>query len=236
MAIMDVVELKDVACGHFNKVKAFLSPLVNFKDACNYELAFLSEIDRRGDLYYDEAFVRRSLLRYEKYWLPLAAEHQGQQGDGDGGGPDGTRLAPPMDVHWVWHVHMLSPVAYRKDCEAVTGGTVVDHSLHPMYVLKGMRERTAKLWDARYPEEPFYLSDIAGSTPAGSNANSYRKGDDEDSPGKFVSKISYDIVSAALRQASFFYQARLHGEIYWDIGATRDDLQATPAFLVQDMN
>jgi len=35
---------------------------------------------------------------------------------------------PPLDVHWVWHVHMLSPVSYREDCVAICG-TVVDHKL-----------------------------------------------------------------------------------------------------------
>ena len=27
-------------------------------------------------------------------------------------------FAPPLDIHWVWHVHMLCPVQYNKDCTA----------------------------------------------------------------------------------------------------------------------
>jgi hypothetical protein len=41
--------------------------------------------------------------------------------------PDLNKI-PPLDVHWVWHVHMLSPVNYREDCTTICG-TVIDHKL-----------------------------------------------------------------------------------------------------------
>ena len=43
------------------------------KDACHYELDFLERIDRDGHLYYDEKYLEISIMRYEKYWLPLLA-------------------------------------------------------------------------------------------------------------------------------------------------------------------
>jgi len=30
-------------------------------------------------------------------------------------------FVPPLDIHWVWHVHMLAPVQYRADCQAIAG-------------------------------------------------------------------------------------------------------------------
>ena len=56
----------------------------------------------------------RLVFRYEKFWLPLLAEISTS--------PE-TDLAwcPPVDVHWVWHTHMLAPVTYNMDCQAITG-------------------------------------------------------------------------------------------------------------------
>lgn len=56
------------------------------------------------------------LCRYERLWLPLAAK-----GECEG-------AAPPLDVHWVWLVHMLAPQHYHQDCQAVAG-TQVHHRL-----------------------------------------------------------------------------------------------------------
>ena len=49
------------------------------------------------------------LFRYETFWLPfLASESSSVVEDMD--------FCPPLDIHWVWHVHMLSPREYAKDC------------------------------------------------------------------------------------------------------------------------
>ena len=101
-----------------------LSPFINFKEACNYELDFLKHIDSSRDKYYDAEYVQISIQRYEKYWLPLLAELTSQSEEklvesASSGRKQHEKLnyAPPMDIHWVWHVHMLAPVSYISDCK-----------------------------------------------------------------------------------------------------------------------
>ena len=56
--------------------------------------------DDNRDLYYRDDFVAYSILRYEKYWLPFMGKmSKGMEEDLD--------YCPPLDIHWVWHVHML---------------------------------------------------------------------------------------------------------------------------------
>jgi hypothetical protein len=95
-----------------------LSPFINFKEACNYELEFLKKVDSNRDKYYNAEYVDISIQRDEKYWLPLLAEQLPLQFAGqDNPKIKQTKYAPPMDIHWVWHVHMLAPVSYTADCK-----------------------------------------------------------------------------------------------------------------------
>ena len=48
------------------------------------------------------------------FWLPLLAQHPS------------VDLAAPLDVAWVWHVHMLSPLSYERDCKEIVS-VLVDH-------------------------------------------------------------------------------------------------------------
>ena len=55
-----------------------------------------------------------TLSRYEKFWLPLLAEISDS--------PESDVMwCPPVDVGWVWHTHMLAPVTYSMDCQAIAG-------------------------------------------------------------------------------------------------------------------
>ena len=55
--------------------------------------------------------ILNAVRRYETYWLPLvAAECEG-----------GKDLEPPLDVHWVWHAHLLGPKYYHADCTKICG-------------------------------------------------------------------------------------------------------------------
>ena len=54
--------------------------------------------------------LSNALRRYESFWLPLVAKH----------GADAVG-APPLDIDWVWRVHMLGPEAYRADCNKLFG-------------------------------------------------------------------------------------------------------------------
>ena len=106
-----------------------LSPFINFKEACNFELDFLRYIDSKRDRYYNPEYVEISIQRYEKYWLPLLAELTPQQLAADTKNetpgrkvPNKFQYAPPPDIHWVWHVHMLAPVSYITDCKVLYRG------------------------------------------------------------------------------------------------------------------
>ena len=61
-------------------------------------------------------------FRYEKYWLPFMSAVSGSVET------DVGPLCPPLDIHWVWHTHMLAPVSYSADCTAVAG-RLVGHTL-----------------------------------------------------------------------------------------------------------
>ena len=73
------------------------------------------QVDRRPELYRPE-WAAAAAARYERYWLPLLRKY------GAGGAGSGCRaglasfagLAPPLDVAWVWLVHLLCPTQYAQ--------------------------------------------------------------------------------------------------------------------------
>ena len=138
------------------------------------ELRFLKNIDDQK-IYYDPDVIQCAIYRYERCWLPLLSSNADL----------GLRRRPPLDVHWVWHVHMLSPTKYAEDCKRLHGA-VFDHSL-------GAEESAREEWERAHPEEPFQLSrqDVE---------------DRRDIWGEHSSDLSYDVLGAALRQKLFFYQ------------------------------
>jgi len=69
-------------------------------------------------------------------------------------------LAPPLDVHWVWHVHMLSPVSYMLDCRCVVG-RVLGHRMKSMAELREDRKRTEVLWKEHFKVEFQLQSELA---------------------------------------------------------------------------
>jgi len=119
--------------------------------------------------------------RYELFWLPLVAQTSVTED-----------IAAPLDIAWVWHVHMLSPISYEKDCNEVVS-TLVDHKiLVGEQCTKGLN-RARILWNELYPSEPFEvdLTTSVGHVP------------------DFESRIEYDIAAACERQRVFYYQVSL---------------------------
>merc|ERR1719295_574880 len=109
---------------------------------------------------------------------------------------------PPLDVHWVWHVHMLAPRAYARDIKAATVSTstrLFNYKPQSVIALKAKRDATADLWNSRYPHEPFWPP----------NKSDYEDESSSSAGRNHVSKFSYDIVAAALRQKLFYYQVSL---------------------------
>ena len=158
---------------HFHPNKLEIS--VHLKAAMLKQLKFLHEVDDNPWVH-SGPLLRNAIRRYEECWLPLASEH--------------SSLQPPLDIHWVWHVHMLAPYYYEKDCLALVSA-VVQHDVpkDPHHRL----DHTKKLWEQRYME-PF-------------NVDSHTKVENENQ--NYRSKCSYDIEAAVSRQKVFYYQVSL---------------------------
>ena len=133
-------------------------------------------------------------FRYEVFWLPLIAEF-----------PDAT-VAAPLDIAWVWHVHMLSPLAYERDCNEIVS-TLVDHKILVGEEREAGLQKAKLLWHQLYGSEPF---EVDLTAPIGNEMPR-------------VSRIQYDIVAACSRQRVFNYQVFLPH--YGDETFLRDALE-----------
>ncbi|KAK7484147.1 hypothetical protein BaRGS_00024636 [Batillaria attramentaria] len=142
-------------------------------------VSFLQEVSTHHALQ-NVAVLRQALYRYEHLWLPLAAKWPHEA------------LAAPLDIEWVWHCHLLSPVAYQRDCMSIVG-TIVDHHLFSQKERAKRLNRSRTLWTSEYPHQPF---DQDPGCP-------------EDPRASAPSKLTYDIIAAAERQSVFFYQVSL---------------------------
>ena len=162
---------------------------VDLVQAAKWQLAFLKEVDKYPCLYSGYS-VKNAILRYERYWLPLAAEN------------DGKDICPPLDVHWIWHVHMLAPYFYEKDCTAIVG-KVIPHKLRTESARHSAMENAAVLWAAKFNDEPFHLRlDDYSKFEKMSNGCHNVNQDDK-------SKITYNLENAVARQRMFYYQVSL---------------------------
>jgi hypothetical protein len=160
---------------------------LDLKHVAHMELDFLKLVDDNRKLYYNPEYIANAIVRYEKYWLPLLAKLSSKM-------EEDLRFAPPMDIHWVWHVHMLAPVSYSNDCK-VTVGRKLGHALRPLELLEDLRKSTKTIWEEHYPGVPFVVDLTTLEKP--------------DTLVKEASTISYDIKAAALRQGVFYYQVSL---------------------------
>jgi len=143
-----------------------------------HQLDFLRTISDETAYLSDPNVVSNAVRRYERYWLPLAAESGSES------------LCPPVDVHWIWHCHMLAPYHYEQHCLRLVG-KVVDHAVRPITQLVEQRRTTADVWRQRYEHEPF---DVAGTRPPAA---------------RYEYLSSYDLTAAVRRQAKFFYNVSL---------------------------
>lgn len=86
----------------------------------------------------------QALARYLK-WLGLKQRHPR------------ARLAPTRDIDLFWHLHMLSPVAYVRDCMRLFGH-VLDHDggfgkgEGELPQLREIFKQTAAWWETEYAE------------------------------------------------------------------------------------
>lgn len=91
-----------------------------------------------------QAQRERSLERYLR-WLALKQQHPT------------ARLAPTRDIDLFWHLHMLSPVAYHRDCQRLFG-RLLDHDggfgkgEGELEQLGVVFTETTRLWERAYNE------------------------------------------------------------------------------------
>ena len=145
-------------------------------------LKVLRKIDSQGqDKFYQENYVRNSIRRYETCWLPLITTLSDNF-------EDDLKFAPPLDVQWVWQVHMLAPCLYKSDLERLFGRRVNFQT--NIENIQSLRSKTQQCWSQEFPSEPF-------DHPKEVIATDY------------VSRMDYNIAEAIQRQKSFFYQVSL---------------------------
>ena len=93
---------------------------------------------------WDDERRHEALERYRRFLL-LAAKHPG------------VPLAPTRDIDEMWHLHMLAPRAYQRDCLRLLGH-VLDHdggfgkAPDEIPVLERTFARTVELWFEAYGE------------------------------------------------------------------------------------
>ena len=90
--------------------------------------------------------IKQTVHRYEKYFA-LMVKHPGEP------------FAPTRDIDAFWHLHMLSPAAYYRDC--MNGcGQIIDHDggfghcESELPKLLEVFDATAQRWEQMY-DEPY---------------------------------------------------------------------------------
>lgn len=115
-------------------------------------------------------------------------------------------IVPPLDVHWVWHTHMLAPQHYQKDCMALVGA-VIDHRLWSPEEIQERYEASVKAWESFCPSEPYdFVASVKRSSMLSASANSSASGQ---APSTYIRRSTYDIAGAIQRQRNFNYQISL---------------------------
>jgi hypothetical protein len=177
--------------------------------ASQREANFLRMIDRKAPILYEEDIVRNAIRRYETCWLPLQVRawvHQlviifGQAARRD------PNIIPPLDVHWVWHCHMLSPTHYRTDCETLVGA-IIDHKLLSSDEIQQRYETSVKVGDADTTASTSVFGQV-WLEHCGTEPYDFVASGQQNVHTTYKQRCSYDITAAVQRQRNFNYQVSL---------------------------
>lgn len=158
-------------------------------------LNMLCEVEKYPALYTNHKTLRNALRRYECVWVPLLAR-------AGASGVHYASLAPPLDVQWVWMVHLLCPRKYIPDSIKMWASVlpdetdhVIDHQLLSTKQRKRAMKRARQLWGSQFPDEPFdspYL-----------NEGMLCDEDEDVRDVSYRSEITYDVIAACERQMMF---------------------------------
>ena len=77
-----------------------------------FHLDFLRNIDTRGELFYEEKFIRNAVRRYEYVWIPLV--HKLTSDDSTISDLD---IAPPLGMFHIFVSFQLKPVLFFEIVE-----------------------------------------------------------------------------------------------------------------------
>jgi len=130
-----------------NKLPELIEFSQDLLEAAKRSTGPLSKLDDKGRHYV--------LERYRKF-LALAKQHPRKP------------LAPTADIDEMWHIHMLMPRAYAKDCTAYFG-EILDHNggfgrePRESQELSRVFDKTAALWTDAFGQE--YLADSGTASP-----------------------------------------------------------------------
>lgn len=152
--------------------------LVNLVEASIVHLDFMKSIHDMEKLYRGQ-FLANAVRRYENLWLPMIASV----------GEDSSQMAAPLDIEWVWYLHMLSPHAYENDCQRLVS-KFIDHKCQTNEQKKMALEKSRCIWERLYPQEPF----IADSEKVSQDSTVQS------------SKLSCDLYREAINEKMFYYQ------------------------------
>ncbi|XP_031571894.1 uncharacterized protein LOC116306009 [Actinia tenebrosa] len=145
-------------------------------------LSFLASVVKYPSLIHGE-HLPNAVRRYEMYWLPLCKKHGTMSCD---------EWAAPLDVAWVWYLHMLMPENYVNDCICLIGNAP-NHALKSGKTLQAARQLTKELWDqSNVNKEPFDL-DLDRSIDV----------------QEYKPKLRHDFTRLSTKLRNFYYQVSL---------------------------
>ncbi|XP_065664153.1 uncharacterized protein LOC136085986 [Hydra vulgaris] len=159
-----------------NSHKSFSSN-IDLIHSAQAEYDFLLQVDKYPALYFKNV-LRNAVYRYENYWLPLVAKYN-------------LVVVAPLDIEWIWHTHVLNPVAYHQDCKKIVG-KVIDRC--PMFLTLHTQNVSQKYWCSEYPNVQYEI-DLLNPKPVLLSSEPF--------------KCSHNLVKAAQRQRDFSYNVLL---------------------------
>lgn len=154
----------------------------SYISSTTHHLSFLASVVKYPSLMHGK-HLTNAVRRYEMYWLPLCKKH-------------GTMLceewAAPLDVAWVWYLHMLMPEYYVNDCICLIGNAP-NHALKSRKEFQAATKLTQDLWDQSYANiEPFDV-DLDKSIDV----------------QEYKPKLKHDFTRQSTKQLNFYYQVSL---------------------------
>ena len=153
---------------------------IDLIQAAKNELEFLKLVSEYPNLCKGPV-IKNAIRRYELLWLPFASAFSTD-----------SIWAAPLDIAWIWHVHMLSPRQYEHDCLNIAS-KVLDHSLLVGSERNHALCATELCWRGFYRVEPFEVD----LTKPPKVVSEYR------------SRIQCNLEEACYHQFKFYYQVSL---------------------------